>query len=126
MRFASREKAILSQWEVGAGLVPGGGPMAGPLRFIGRGRALEVLLGADDVDGDLAELQGYVNRSLPDSELTNFVDNLATATTPDALKTKPLTRLPLHVSGRGRQRFVQRLTLKYGQYLRPIVPFSQF
>ena len=28
MRFASREKAILSQWEVGAGLVPGGGPMA--------------------------------------------------------------------------------------------------
>src|SRR5262245_51430725 len=46
MRFASREKAILSQWEVGAGLVPGGGPMARLPRLMGRGRALEVLLGA--------------------------------------------------------------------------------
>src|SRR4051812_14848841 len=78
MRFASREKAILSQWEVGAGLVPGGGPMARLPRLIGRGRAVEVLLGADDVDGDLAERYGYVNRSLPDAELDAFVDALAT------------------------------------------------
>src|SRR6185312_14586692 len=78
MRFASREKAILSQWEVGAGLVPGGGPMARLPRLIGRGRALEVLLGADDIDGDLAERYGYVNRSLPDVELDTFVDALAT------------------------------------------------
>jgi len=77
MRFASREKAILSQWEVGAGLVPGGGPMARLPRLIGRGRALEVLLGADDISGDLAELYGYVNRSFPDSELDGFVDALA-------------------------------------------------
>jgi enoyl-CoA hydratase/carnithine racemase len=77
MRFASREKAILSQWEVGAGLVPGGGPMARLPRLMGRGRALEVLLGADDIHGDLAERYGYVNRSLPDSELDGFVDALA-------------------------------------------------
>jgi len=77
MRFASREKAILSQWEVGAGLVPGGGPMARLPRLIGRGRALEVLLGADDVNGDLAELYGYVNRALPDAELDGFVEALA-------------------------------------------------
>ena len=77
MRFASREKAILSQWEVGAGLVPGGGPMARLPRLIGRGRALEVLLGADDIDGELAELYGYVNRALPDAELDGFVDALA-------------------------------------------------
>lgn len=77
MRFASREKAILSQWEVGAGLVPGGGPIARLPRLIGRGRALEVLLGADDVRGDRAELYGYVNRSLPDAELDGFVDALA-------------------------------------------------
>src|SRR5881392_1112885 len=76
MRFASRDKAILSQWEVGAGLVPGGGPMARLPRLIGRGRALEVLLSADDVDGDLAELYGY-NRALPDAELDAFVDALA-------------------------------------------------
>jgi enoyl-CoA hydratase/carnithine racemase len=77
MRFASREKAILSQWEVGAALVPGGGPMARLPRLIGRGRALEVLLGADDIAGDLAELYGYVNRALPDAELDSFVDALA-------------------------------------------------
>jgi enoyl-CoA hydratase/carnithine racemase len=78
MRFASREKAILSQWEVGAGVVPGGGPMARLPRLMGRGRALEVLLGADDIPGDLAELYGYVNRSLPDSDLDPFVESLAT------------------------------------------------
>ncbi|HXC26690.1 MAG TPA: enoyl-CoA hydratase/isomerase family protein [Stellaceae bacterium] len=77
MRFASRENAILSQWEVGAGLVPGGGPMARLPRLIGRGRALEVLLGADDIHGDLAERYGYVNRALPDAELDPFVDALA-------------------------------------------------
>ncbi|MFZ1430382.1 MAG: enoyl-CoA hydratase/isomerase family protein [Geminicoccaceae bacterium] len=77
MRFASREKAILSQWEVGAGLVPGGGPMARLPRLIGRGRALEVLLSADDIGGALAELYGYVNRALPDAELDGFVDALA-------------------------------------------------
>src|SRR5438876_1087073 len=78
MRFASREKAILSQFEVGAGVVPGGGPMARLPRLMGRGRALEVLLGADDIPGDLAELYGYVNRSLPDSDLDSFVESLAT------------------------------------------------
>jgi enoyl-CoA hydratase/carnithine racemase len=78
MRFASREKAILSQFEVGAGLVPGGGPMARLSRLMGRGRALEVILSANDVSGDLAELYGYVNRSLPDSDLDGFVDALAT------------------------------------------------
>ena len=77
MRFASREKAILSHFEVGAGIVPGGGPMARLPRLIGRGRALEVFLGADDIPGALAERYGYVNRSLPDSELDEFVDALA-------------------------------------------------
>jgi enoyl-CoA hydratase/carnithine racemase len=78
MSFASRERAILSQWEVGVGLVAGGGPMARLPRLIGRGRALEVLLGADDIRGDLAEFFGYVNRSLPDADLDSFVDALAT------------------------------------------------
>jgi hypothetical protein len=55
MRFASRENAILSHFEVGAGVVPGSGPMARLPRLIGRGRALEVLLGADDIRGDLAD-----------------------------------------------------------------------
>ena len=78
MSFASREKAVLSQWEVGVGLVAGGGPMARLPRRIGRARALEVLLSSDDIRGDLAELYGYVNRSLPDADLDGFVDALAT------------------------------------------------
>jgi enoyl-CoA hydratase/carnithine racemase len=77
MSFASREKAILSQWEVGVGLVAGGGPMARLPRLMGRGRALEVLLGSDDIGGDLAQAYGYVNRALPDAELDEFVDALA-------------------------------------------------
>jgi enoyl-CoA hydratase/carnithine racemase len=78
MTFASREKTRLSQWEVGIGMVAGGGPMARLPRQIGRGRALEVLLGSDDISGELAEAYGYVNRALPDAELDGFVDALAT------------------------------------------------
>jgi enoyl-CoA hydratase/carnithine racemase len=78
MSFASREKAILSQWEVGVGLVAGGGPMTRLPRLIGRNRAMEVLLGSEDMRGDLAQDYGYVNRSLPDTELDRFVDALAT------------------------------------------------
>jgi enoyl-CoA hydratase/carnithine racemase len=77
MRFASREHAVLSQWEIGAALVPGGGPMARLPRLVGRGRALEVLLSGEDISGDLAERYGYVNRALPDAELDQFVDTLA-------------------------------------------------
>jgi enoyl-CoA hydratase/carnithine racemase len=78
MSFASREKAVLSQWEVGVALVAGGGPMARMPRQMGRQRALEVLLGSEDIGGDLAQEYGYVNRSLPDAELDGFVDALAT------------------------------------------------
>jgi enoyl-CoA hydratase/carnithine racemase len=78
MRFASREKAFISQFEVGAGFAPGGGPMARLPRLVGRGRALEILLAADEITGDLAERYGYVNRALPDGELDGFVDALAT------------------------------------------------
>jgi enoyl-CoA hydratase/carnithine racemase len=78
MTFVSREKAVLSQWEVGVGLVAGGGPMARLPLVMGRGRALEVLLSSDDIGGELAQAYGYVNRALPDAELDGFVDALAT------------------------------------------------
>jgi enoyl-CoA hydratase/carnithine racemase len=77
MRFASLEKAVLSQFEVGAGFVPGGGPMARLPRLVGRGRALEILLSGNDISADLAERYGYVNRAVPDAELDHFVDALA-------------------------------------------------
>lgn len=77
MSFASREKALFSQWEVGVGLVAGGGPMARLPRTMGRQRALEILPSSDDFHADLAAAYGYVNRSLPDSEVDGFVDILA-------------------------------------------------
>jgi enoyl-CoA hydratase/carnithine racemase len=77
MRFASREKAVLSQFEIGGGFTPGGGPMVRLPRMIGRGRALEILLSGNDYTADIAERYGYVNRAVPDAELDGFVDTLA-------------------------------------------------
>jgi enoyl-CoA hydratase/carnithine racemase len=77
MSFASEEKAIISQWEVGVGMVAGGGPMARLPGLIGRNRALEVLLTSDDINAYQAEIYGYVNRALPDAEIDAFVDALA-------------------------------------------------
>jgi enoyl-CoA hydratase/carnithine racemase len=78
MSFASREKTIISQWEVGVGMVAGGGPMARLPRLIGRNRALEVLLSSEDIRADRAEAYGYINRALPDAELDAYVEALAT------------------------------------------------
>ncbi|MER9632639.1 enoyl-CoA hydratase/isomerase family protein [Mesorhizobium sp. M0228] len=78
MAFASREKAIISQWEVGVGMVAGGGPMARLPHLIGRNRAMEVLLSSEDIHGEMAEAYGYVNKALPDAELDAYVDALAT------------------------------------------------
>lgn len=77
MSFASREKAIISQWEVGVGMVAGGGPMARLPLLIGRNRALEVLLSSEDLRAEQAEAYGYINRALPDAELEAFVEALA-------------------------------------------------
>jgi enoyl-CoA hydratase/carnithine racemase len=78
MSFASREKAVISQWEVGVGMVAGGGPMARLPGLVGRNRALEVLLSSEDIKADQAEAYGYVNRAVPDAELDAFVETLAT------------------------------------------------
>ena len=77
MRFASRENTRLGHPEVGVGLHPGGGGTERLPHLLGRGRALEIVLGADDFDGDTAARYGYVNRALPDAELDGFVDVLA-------------------------------------------------
>jgi len=76
IRFAS-DKAILGQFEVGVGTVPGGGPMARLGRLVGRGRALEIVLGGDDIPAALAAEYGYVNRVIPDEEIEGFTDAFA-------------------------------------------------
>jgi enoyl-CoA hydratase/carnithine racemase len=77
MRFASKEKAVLAQVEVGVAVVPGGGATEWLCALAGRSRALEIICGADDFDADTAEKYGWVNRSIPDAELDAFVDNFA-------------------------------------------------
>jgi enoyl-CoA hydratase/carnithine racemase len=77
LRFASRENTVLGQFEVGIGVVPGGAPMARLARLAGRGRALEILLVADDIDGPRAEQYGYVNRVIADDRLDDEVDAMA-------------------------------------------------
>jgi len=76
MRFASRQSAVFGNPEVGVGLVPGGGAMEWLPRLVGRSRALEFVLSADDFDADIAERYGWVNRTLDDNELDSFVDTL--------------------------------------------------
>jgi enoyl-CoA hydratase/carnithine racemase len=77
LRFAARESTLLGQFEVGIGVIPGGGPMARLARLVGRGRALEILLVADDLDGSRAELYGYVNRTIADDRLDDEVEAMA-------------------------------------------------
>jgi enoyl-CoA hydratase/carnithine racemase len=77
LRFASRENALLGHFEVGTGVVPGGGPVARLFRLVGRGRALEILLVGDDFDGPRAEQYGYVNRVIADDRLDDEVDEIA-------------------------------------------------
>jgi enoyl-CoA hydratase/carnithine racemase len=77
MCFAAVGKAVFSNPEVAIGLVPGGGATQRLPRLVGRGRALEVLLGCNDFSAELAERYGYINRALPPDELTPFVEKLA-------------------------------------------------
>ena len=73
LRFASRQTALFGNPEVGVGLVPGGGAMEWLPRLVGRSRALEIVLSADDFDADVAERYGWVNRTLDDAGLDSFV-----------------------------------------------------
>src|SRR5271167_275152 len=75
IRFASRERAIFGQPEVGTGLIPGGGALQRLPLLVGRARALEIILGGDDFDAETAERYGWINRAIPDAELDAFVAN---------------------------------------------------
>jgi enoyl-CoA hydratase/carnithine racemase len=77
MRFAARETAILAQPEVALGIPPGGGATQRLPQLAGRARALEAILGGDDLDAETAERYGWINRALPRAELRPFVERLA-------------------------------------------------
>jgi enoyl-CoA hydratase/carnithine racemase len=86
MRFAARESALFGQFEAAFGVIPGAGGAQHLVRLMGRARALEVMLSAEDYDADLAERYGWINRALPGAELDEFVAALAhrIARIPDA------------------------------------------
>ena len=77
MRFAARESAIFAQFEPAFGALPGAGGAQHLTRLMGRARALEVMLGAEDFDAELAERYGWINRALPAAALGDFVRSLA-------------------------------------------------
>ena len=77
MRFGALGRAVLGQPEVALGIIPGGGGTQRLPRLIGRARALEIVLGCDDVPADVAERWGYLDRALPPDELGPFVERLA-------------------------------------------------
>src|SRR6266403_3889698 len=77
IRFASRERAVLGQFEVGVGAAPGGGSLNRLSSLVGRARAFEILVSGQDFDGELAERYGYVNRAIPDEQFVDFVDAFA-------------------------------------------------
>jgi enoyl-CoA hydratase/carnithine racemase len=73
IRFASRERAIFGQPEVGTGLIPGGGALQRLPLLVGRSRAIEIILGAEDFNAETAERYGWINRAIPEAELDDFV-----------------------------------------------------
>jgi enoyl-CoA hydratase/carnithine racemase len=113
LRFASRENTLLGQPEVGIGVIPGGGPMARLSRLVGRGRALEILLVADDVDGPRAGQYGYVNRVIADHQLDAEVDAIASR----------LARFDHDAIGRTKS-YVDQVTLPVNSELGP--PLNDF
>ncbi|KAH8883501.1 ClpP/crotonase [Thozetella sp. PMI_491] len=77
VRFGSKEKAVFGQPEVGLGVLPGGGSIEMLPRLVGRGRTMEIVLGADDFDAETAAQYGWINRAIPDDQFEDFVDSFA-------------------------------------------------
>jgi enoyl-CoA hydratase/carnithine racemase len=77
VRFASQEKALLGQLEIGSGIIPGCGGMQRLRRLVGRSRALEIIASGDDYSAETAERYGWINRAVPDDELDSFVERFA-------------------------------------------------
>ncbi len=76
-RFGALDHTILCQMEVPLGILPGGTGTQRLPALLGRGRAMEVVLGGDDVDAATLERWGWLNRALPANDLSFFVDRLA-------------------------------------------------
>jgi len=118
MRFGT-EATTLCQMEVPLGILPGGTGTQRLPRLLGRGRAMEIVLGGDDIDGATLEAWGWLNRALPADELRGFVDNLAARIAsfpPEAVsraKASVLAALPDPTEGMLNEAFLFQETLRY-------------
>jgi len=101
MRFAEIGRAVLCQPEVGVGIIPGAGGSVRLPRLVGRGRALEIILGCGDFSAEVAERYGYVNRALPAGEIDFFVQYLAQRIAGFPAETIALAKQAVHMGDDG-------------------------
>ena len=118
LRFASREKAIFGQPEVGFGLIAGGGALARLPLLVGRSKAIESALGGDDFDAERAERDGWINRAVPDAELDGFVANFVRRILSFDGQTLNATKSILNQNGLPRQAELQSTQAIFGGTLR--------
>jgi len=118
LRFASREKAVFGQPEVGFGLIAGGGALARLPHLVGRARAIEITLGGDDFDAETAERYGWINRAIPDAELDGFVANFVRRILSFDSQALNATKSILNQNGLPRQAELQSTQAIFGGTLR--------
>jgi len=118
LRFASREKAVFGQPEVGFGLIAGGGALARLPLLAGRSRAIEIALGGDDFDAEMAERYGWINRAIPDAKLDGFVANFVRRILSFDSQALNATKAILNQSGLPHQAELQSTQATFGGLLR--------
>jgi len=118
LRFASREKAVFGQPEVGFGLIAGGGALARLPLLVGRARAIEIALGGDDFDAETAERYAWINRAIPDAELDGFVANFVRRILSFDNQALNATKAILNQTGLPRQAELQSTQAIFGGTLR--------
>jgi enoyl-CoA hydratase/carnithine racemase len=118
LRFASREKAVFGQPEVGFGLIAGGGALARLPLLVGRSRAIEIALGGDDFDAEMAERYGWINRAIPDAEVDGFVANFVRRILSFDSQALNATKAILNQSGLPHQVALQSTQATFGGLLR--------
>ena len=125
LRFASREKAVFGQPEVGFGLIAGGGALARLPLLVGRSRALEIALGGDDFDAETAERYGWINRAIPDAELDGFVATFVRRILSFDSQALNATKAIINQNGLPEPAALQSTQDTFGGFLRSPIPLQK-
>ncbi|HEY3503420.1 MAG TPA: enoyl-CoA hydratase/isomerase family protein [Actinocatenispora sp.] len=117
LRFAAAGRAVLSQFEVAVGLLPGGAGTQNLPALVGRARALEIICAGADVDAERAERYGWVNRALPPDELAGFVDSVAKRIASHPADAVRRAKRSVEMSERGRYEGLREEAQLFGELL---------